>query len=174
MRAFQRSWVRTTAAIWGIALLIALLSIGLAACGYSSIGVGSLSSAVSPAQVAQPQSQTSFRHCGIVNGYGALEVVPIDTGNAAQAESCFWQAFQHCQPATLIFSMNGLHASFTHIFTIKNSHGKCLILDATKFGSITNLTSPTTVYTCVGMKRYPRALHILGCGKDGTIIVLGF
>jgi hypothetical protein len=63
MKAFQRSWVGTTT----IGLLVALLCIGIAGCGYSSVGVGSIPSTASQAQVVQLQPQTAIQHCGIVN-----------------------------------------------------------------------------------------------------------
>ena len=180
-----RSRVRTTGTVFILGLLIALLSVGLTACGYRSASISSAPSQAlltdPPAGVTQPKAPVmqypllpQVQKCGFVQGYGALKTVPIDTGRSEQAENCFWQAFQTCRPATLVFITNSLHATFTHTFTIRNDHGNCSILDATKFGSVTNAASPTTVYSCAGLKRYPRALYFLACGKDGTIIVLGF
>ncbi len=177
--------VRTTGTVFILGLLIALLSVGLTACSYRSASISSAQSQAlltdPPAGVPQPKTpviknpiQPQVQQCGFVQGYGALKTVPIDTGRSKQVENCFWQAFQTCRPATLVFITNSLHATFTHTFTIQNSHGNCSILDATKFGSVTNSASPATVYSCAGLKRYPRALYFLACGKDGTIIVLGF
>ena len=177
--------VRTTGTVFILGLLIALLSVGLTACSYRSASISSAQSQAlltdPPAGVTQPKAPViqnpilpQVQKCGFVQGYGALKTVPIDTGRSEQAENCFWQAFQTCRPATLVFNTNSLHATFTHTFTIQNSHGTCSILEATKFGSVTNAASPATVYSCAGLKRYPRALYFLACGKDGTIIVLGF
>ncbi len=180
-----RREVRTTGTVFILGLLTALLSVGLTACSYSSASISSAQSQAlltdPPVGLTQPKTpviknpiQPQVQQCGIVQGYGALKTVPVDLGRSRQAENCFWQAFQTCRPATLVFITNSLHATFTHTFTIHNDHGSCSILDATKFGSITNSASPTTVYSCAGLKRYPRALYFLACGKDGTIIVLGF
>ena len=171
--------VRTTGTIFILGLLIALLSVGLTACSYRSASISSAQSQAlltdPPAGVTQPKAPVIQNpECDFVQGYGALKTVPVDTGRSEQAGNCFWQAFQTCRPAALIFITNSLHATFTHTFTIQNSHGNCSILEATKFGSVTNAASPATVYSCAGLKRYPRALYFLGCGKDGTIIVLGF
>src|SRR5262245_37182701 len=100
-----RPWARTTGTVFILGLLIALLSVGLAACGYGGV---SISSMVSQAQVDQPQArtqvQTKVKNCGTVAGLGFLKV-PVDDTGAAAAESCFWRAFQHCQPAMLAFIM---------------------------------------------------------------------
>ena len=165
-------------------LLVALLSMGLVACGNELAGnsstqsqaqVSKASSAVQPrAGGRQEPVQPQVQKCGFVQGYGALKTVPIDTGSAEQAENCFWQAFQSCHPAMLIFVTSSLHATFTHTFSIRNDNGQCSIQDSTSSGSNTSPASPSTTYTCSGVKRYPRALYFLACGKDGTIVVLGF
>jgi hypothetical protein len=175
MKAFQRSWVGTTT----IGLLVALLCIGIAGCGYSSVGVGSIPSTASQAQVVQLQPQTAIQHCGIVHSYGVLQPVPIDLGNALKAENCFWQAFQHCRPATLIFLSStrlrpGIGNTFVRTFAIHNVNGSCSISDARQEGPSARSLSQVTIYACSGLKRFPRALYVVGCGKDGTIIVLGF
>ena len=151
-------------------LLIALASMGLAACGYPSANI---SSTLSHAQAAQSQSQTQVQQCGFVQGYGAFEAVPIDTGGM-RAETCFWQAFQHCHLATLVFITNNFfNTSLIHTFTIHNDHGRCLISDARQSRVFANPPSSAAIYICAGLIRYPRALDFLACGKDGTILVIG-
>src|SRR5216684_3064467 len=148
---------------WSVALitglLIALASAGLAACGYN----GSTPS-------TQPQSQ--LQKCGFVHGFGTLEVVPKDLGGE-QAENCFWQAFQHCRPATLVFITSSLHTTLIHTFTVHTGNSLCLITDAKQFGVVSNPHAPATIYTCTGLIRHPRALDILSCGQEGTVVVLG-
>ena len=151
---------------WSVALttgiLIAFASAGLVACGYNS-------STQSSASLTQPQPQ--LQKCGFVFGFGALELVPRDLG-AEQAENCFWQAFQHCRPATLVFN-TGARAKFTstlkHTFTTYNENGACLIADVKQIGSSSN----AKISICSGLVWHPRALDVLSCGQEGTVTVLG-
>jgi len=89
-----------------------------------------------------------------------------------QAESCFWQAFQHCRPATLAFTAGAsakFHTTLKHTFTIHNENGTCLITDVQQIGASSN----TTNSICTGLVRHPRALDVLSCGQEGTVAVLG-
>jgi len=168
-----RSWLRTTAAIVNIGLLIALLSIGLAACSNSS---ASISSTLSQAQVAQPQApiqvQTKMKNCGTVASLGRLEV-PVNDTIGAQAESCFWRAFQHCQPATLAFIMSSIDTSLIRTFTIHNNQGKCSITDARQFRIVPRPPSQAQVFTCAGLTKLAGALRFNACGKDGNVVLPG-
>ena len=87
-----------------------------------------------------PPVEPQLQKCGFVFGFGALELVPRDLG-AEQAENCFWQAFQHCRPAILVFN-TGAKAKFTstlkHTFTIYNENVACLIADVKQIGSSSN------------------------------------
>jgi len=175
-------------------LFIALASAGLVACGY----YGSTQSSASqtqpqsqgtqlrttaqttspptrviptPTQTAQPLIEPQLQPCGFVFGFGALELVPRDLGGE-QAESCFWQAFQHCRPATLVFTAGTsakFHTTLKHTFTIHNENGTCLITDVQQIGASSN----TTNSICTGLVRHPRALDVLSCGQEGTVAVLG-
>ncbi|MBA2285570.1 MAG: hypothetical protein H0W02_08815 [Ktedonobacteraceae bacterium] len=127
-------------------------------------------------QVPQ-QRQAQGQKCGIVFGYGALEVVPQDAGSP-QAEACFWQAFQHCRPATLVFNSGGIGKGIAgkrviRTFTIYKVNGTCVISDTRQESTSPNALSPATTYTCTGLLQHPRALDFIGCGRDGTIEVLG-
>src|SRR5579885_16301 len=114
-QAKQRRWQ----GIFVSGILIVVASVGLAACNYP---VSAQNSSAAQAQVNQtgtpeppirptpsPTRGTGAAPaaCGVVNGYGSLKVVPKDQG-AAQAENCFWQAFQRCQAATLVFLTSGV------------------------------------------------------------------
>ena len=164
-------WVRTTSVAFNTALLVALLTLVLAACGYNS---ASISSTLSQTQVDQPQAQTQVqtkvKQCGTVSGLGRLVVPVNDTG---AAENCFWRAFQHCQPATLVFSISSIDTSFIRTFTIHNNRGKCSITDSRQFRVVPRPPSPALVFTCAGLTRLPDGLRFAACGKDGNIIVPG-
>lgn len=185
-QAKQRRWQ----GIFVSGILIVVARVGLAACNYT---VSAQNSSAAQAQVNQtgtpeppirptpsPTRGTGAAPaaCGVVNGYGSLKVVPKDQG-AAQAENCFWQAFQRCQAATLVFLTSGVgkgitNQTFKRTFTIHQENGACVISDARQEGPALNALQPATTFTCTGLVRQPGALDVLSCGQDGTIHVLGF
>ncbi len=170
-------WFRTTSVALSTGLLIAVVSVGLAACGYNGSDQGSISSTQSLAQVIHSQSQatdsqTKVQKCGVVQGLGSLKVPVADTG-AEQAETCFWQAFQHCRPATLIFIRSGLGAALIRTFTLHNNHGSCAISDAKQQRVAPNPPSPARIFTCTGLVKLPGALRFTACGQDGDVFVAG-
>jgi hypothetical protein len=168
-----RRRVHTTGTVFILVLLVALLSVGLAACGY---GDASVSATLSQAQVAQPQArtqlQTKVKNCGTVAGLGRLEV-PVNDTIGAQAESCFWQAFQRCQPAMLTFIMSSIDTSLIRTFVIHKNRGRCSITDARQFRVVPRPPSPAQVFTCAGLTKLPGALRFNACGKDGNVVLPG-
>ncbi len=175
-----RRWFRTTSVALSTGLLIAVVSVGLTACGYNA-NQGSISSTQSPAQVidsqpqvthSQVQAQVQVQKCGVVQGLGSLKVPVADTG-AEQAETCFWQAFQHCHPATLIFIRSGLGAALIRTFTLHTNHGSCSISDAKQQRVAPNPPSAAKIYTCTGLVKLPGALRFTACGQDGDVFVAG-
>ncbi len=190
MQQVTRYWgLQQWSVVLATGLLIALASTGLAACGYNGSPQSSTPSTQpqtqgtrSSGQVTRPQIQgtrpptqmtpSRAQQCGAVQGYGRLEVVPIDNG-AEQAENCFWLAFQHCQPATLIFITNNLATKLIRTFEIHDNHGTCSISDARQQRIASTPPAPATIYTCAGLIRHPRALDFTACGQDGTVVVLG-
>lgn len=181
--------LRRWSVVFTSGLVIALAGAGLVACGYNGSAQSSSPSTQPQSQVTspptrvipasthttQPLVQSQLQKCGFVHGYGALEVVPKDLGGE-QAESCFWQAFQHCRPATLVFTTSvsaKVPITLMHTFMIHNEHSNCLISDAQQFGVASNRPPLATIFTCTGLIRHPRALDILSCGQEGTVVVLG-
>jgi hypothetical protein len=159
----------TAVAVFSIGLMMALAGVGLAACGSS----GSQSSTSS----TQPQPQAQVTHlpvaaqkCGVVQGLAQLEVPPSDTG-ATQVENCFWQAFQHCRPATLVFITSSANTALIRTFTIHDENGVCSISDAKQQRIVPNPPSPAGTYTCTGLVQKPDGLHFSACGKDGDVLV---
>src|SRR5690349_17879127 len=94
---------RTLAALY-IGLLLAVIAVGIAACASSSTG----------AQSPTPTTSTQVQKCGSVrtNPRGT----PVNGATARQAENCFWQAFQKCQPASLSFTNTGVDTVAVHTF----------------------------------------------------------
>lgn len=175
--------------------LIGLASAGLAACGYngsirSGAPVTQQSSASATRQsstsVTRPQTQgtqppqqgeAQAQQCGVVFASGTLLTVPRDE-TSIQVEDCFWLAFQHCRPATLVFTTSGIAKgtageAFTRTFTIHSANGACTISDMLQKGLFPHALLLVATSTCTGLRREPNALEFLSCGQDGTVSVLG-
>lgn len=185
-----RRWFCRAPALLSIGLLIALASIGLAACGYNGSNPGSSPSTQPQAQVTQPStqvkhtsvqvtrsptqvtlSQTHVQKCGIVQGLGRLEVpVGVDTG-AQRVEACLWQAFQHCHPAALVFISSSPGTALIRTFTISSNNGACSISDARQQRIASNPPSAAGTYTCTGLVQKSGGLLFTACGKDGDVLV---
>jgi hypothetical protein len=164
-------------ALLSIGLLIALVSVGLAACGYQGSNPGSSPSTQPQAQVTHSPtqvtpSQTQVQKCGIVQGLGSLEA-PVGVTGAEQVENCFWQAFQHCHPATLVFITSSPGMTLTRTFTIHNNNGTCSVSDAMQQRIASNPPSPAGTYTCAGLTQQPGELLFSACGQDGDVVVSG-
>ena len=90
------------------ALLCVVIGVGLSSCG-SNAGSGSGS-----AQNPTPTTQAQVQKCGKVqtNPRGVV----LKATDAKQAEDCFWQAFQKCSPASLVYTLAGVdgHNSYVH------------------------------------------------------------
>jgi hypothetical protein len=165
--ALQQRLCGTPAAL-NIWLLIAVISIAVAACGNSGSHQGNPPSTQSFTQVANTSS--SIQKCGIVQGPGSLKV-PIADSGAEQAENCFWLAFQHCNSATLVYIQGGIDPSLIRTFTIHNEIGKCLISDTKQLRIVANLPSVPETSICAGLIQRPNGLDFYACGKDGDVFV---
>jgi hypothetical protein len=157
-------------AMLSIGFMMVLAGVGLAACGYSASNQGS-----SPSTHSQPQAQVTHppvpvQKCGIVQGLAHLEVPPSDTG-AERAENCFWQAFQRCRPATLVFITSSVDTALIRTFTIHNDNGACSISDAKQQRIVPHPPVPAGTYTCAGLLQKTDGLHFSACGKDGDVLV---
>ena len=167
-----RRWLCTIIAALSIGLLIALVSTGLAACGYSGSNEGSTSSTQHQPQAQVTHLPAQVRECGIVQGLARLEV-PVDDNGAQQAENCFWQAFQHCRPTTLVFITTSVDTALIRTFTIHNNKGACSISDARQLRVVPNQPSAARTYTCTGLVQQQHSLRFFSCGEDGDVVVPG-
>lgn len=158
----------------GLVLLIALL----VSCGTYASGQGAQPQASSTASSQGTQSPIStptptvssrVQNCGRVET--ALNGQPSDTNKAKLSENCFWQAFQHCQPATLNFAEHSLDTEANHTFTIKSNNGKCLVSDTVKNYIVPNHLTSTRTYTCGNLLMQADGLHFASCGSIGSIHV---
>lgn len=171
-----RPWLVGFSAVF----VLVLTSTSLAACSPTNTPQRGTSAAQGQTQASQTptQSQPKEQNCGLVSGYGTLESVPRDPGSP-QVEACFWQAFQHCRPAILVFITSGVekgaaNRAFRRTFTIHLEQSACVIYDARQEGPSLTALQPAETFTCTGLAQQQNALDIISCGEDGTIRVLGF
>jgi hypothetical protein len=94
---------------------------------------------------------------------------------AQGAERCFYQAYKHCQGATLGFVLMGIDTSDTYDFMVEpKSSGGCALaaVDTYFFASGGGRTTVKT-YTCSGAMPQADVLVVQGCGTVGDITVSG-
>ena len=156
-RAAQKRLSRTFI-ILSLGLFVLVIGVGLSACGSNSTGSGG-----SP-PTAAPQAQK----CGTIQTQpnGNLP----NTSSAQQATNCFWQSFQQCHVASLIYTATGVDTVTTHTFTIQNNGGHCSVVDMVKHQVIPSPPIAKT-YTCSGVTQKADGLHFAACGSDGNIVV---
>lgn len=142
-------------------MILALLMLVLSACGSNVGGQGSTPTPTAPLQVQK---------CGTVQSLHSY-IPPADQQMVKQAENCFWQAFQQCQPATLTYSQNELDTGTVHTFTLKSAAGKCAITDGVQHYIAPRPPGNTTTYACSDVKLQTDGLYIFSCGDVGTVIV---
>ncbi len=141
---------------------IALLMIVLSACGSNSSNMGS--------QGPNPTPTLQVQHCGTLHSL-RFQIVPADQNIAKQAENCFWQAFQQCQPATLTYTQSGIDTGTVHTFSLKSINGMCSISDGVQHFIAPNPPGAAKTYTCSDVKLQSDGLHILSCGAVGTVLI---
>lgn len=159
VQCWVRSWLPMISIISRMGLLIVLLSAGLAACAFNQ-RTQSGSTAT---------SSTHTQQCGKVQTgpQGTL----LDAAAAKQATNCFWQAFQHCHAASLIFSSSGSDTAMIRTFTVENDHAQCSISDAVQDVMGPNPPAAGKTYICLGLEQESKGLHFASCGEDGDIFV---
>ena len=135
-------------------LLLMILSLELVACG-SSTGGGN--------------TPTQAQKCGTVQT--TPRSIPRDVTKAKQASDCFWQAYQKCSPASLVYTLTGIDTVKTRTFTVQRNNGYCTVSDAVRFAIVPAPLSTAKTYTCTGVAQMPDGLHFSGCGDDGDVVV---
>ena len=110
------------------------------------------------------------QQCGAVHAMHAV-LSPMDLSMAQGVEDCFWQAFQQCHSATLVFTQSDSEAGDINTFSLQSQNGICKVADSVQhFSTLHALKSPIA-YTCSGIQKQGDGLHILSCGVLGTILI---
>ncbi|EFH85311.1 hypothetical protein [Ktedonobacter racemifer] len=156
-RYFQQCRWTTQRAVAPMLLFCILVVVGVAACG----------STVEGAQ--NPTPPLHVRKCGSVQT--SPRGLPLNATMAKQAESCFWQAYQKCQPAMLGFASRSIDTVALHTFSIRPSDQNCSVTDAMQHAIVPAKLSAVKTYTCTGVAAKPDGLHFSGCGDEGDVIM---
>ncbi len=136
----------------------------LAACGANASATGGSSVQTATATPA-PTKQ-----CGTVRSLGKV-VLPSYTKNAQGVEDCFWQAYQQCSPATLVYSQNGVDTATIHTFSLKSLNGKCVITDTLQHVIFPRTPKPGVSDTCASLTQQADGLHFQTCQNEGDVVV---
>ena len=157
---------------YGTARLFSLLTVGIIAIFISAALVACGSSTGSGGS-ATPTTQAQTQNCGTIET--TPRGMPMNQTTAQQSENCFFQTYQHCQNATLVYGLHGVDTSVVRTFTIENHNGRCTILDAMQHSIAPAPLSPAKTFQCSTVSMQADGLHITGCGQDGdngSIVIL--
>jgi len=97
--------------------------------------------------------------------------VVLKATDAKQAEDCFWQAFQKCSPASLVYTLASVDTVTIRTFTIQSNGDHCSPVDAVQHTIVPAPLSAAKTYTCTGVTHKPDGLHFSSCGVDGDVVV---
>lgn len=157
---------------------LAILLFFLAACGTNAnttttgSGNGNSNPAQTPTAPAATPTTQSAQKCGTIHSMRML-VVPADESNAKKVEDCFWQAYQQCHPATMIYSQGSVDTVTIHTFSLKSQNGGCVITDALQNQVVPHPAQSAGSHQCSGLQQQTDGLHFLSCAGEGDILVPG-
>lgn len=105
---------------------------------------------------------------------GSVDVMPNGhvRGDAAPAENCLWQAYVHCQAASLTYNWAGTDTGESHHIRIGPSSAQgCLVVDRRTSYSAIGGGYPrlSPVVDCVGIQPSANGLMVKGCSSEGDI-----
>jgi hypothetical protein len=141
-----------------------LLGFFLAACGSNSTTTGGGQPTPTPTRPAPAVN------CGQIQSR-ANGIAPANKAAAQQAAQCFYQAYQKCQPATLVYSSIGVDAGVIHNLAVKNANGSCTVSDGWQHYVAPRPPSSAITYSCASMNMQTDGLHIAACGQAGSIVI---
>lgn len=144
----------------GLTLLLLLL----AACGTQA---STLTGSNNQAATATP---LPLQHCGTIYTLGQQKT-PTDQKAAKTAEDCFWQAYQQCHPATLVYSQASVDTAMVHNFALQKQNGKCIIIDALQHVIVPHAPQSAGNSTCTSLTQQADGLHVSACNHEGNVLV---
>ncbi len=87
-----------------------------------------------------------------------------------EVTNCFWQAYQHCQAASMQLTFMGVDAGVQHLFTIQKQGSTCALTDGAQSYNIGMHSTPTT-FACTSVAMGWDGMHITGCKNEGTFVI---
>ena len=113
-----------------------------------------------------PGNPTQATACGTVTSTEALSKT---ASKAMNAGTCFLQAYQKCQAATLIYIDQDRFLPQDHEKTTRT-----LTVDAPtcKVSEVVQTPSNSATYTCDKMEGVRGSLRLFSCGADGTFLLI--
>lgn len=107
--------------------------------------------------------------CGSINVTGPTGLQ--SPGQAQQDENCFYQAYQHCTPATLGATFMGVDAGSVDKFATAPAASGCAVKATVTHYIVPSNNTPTPqVYTCASLTQSSNGLT-LTCESLGTITI---
>jgi hypothetical protein len=149
----RRTWA--AGALSGALVLLCIV----AACGTSASSQGPGATTPLPTQ-----------NCGTLHSnYAGL--MQADKAVAQQDETCFFNAYKQCHPATLIYESFGLDAGSINHLAVKSANGSCSLADGVQHYIAPNPPRGTITYACASASMQADGLHIASCGDAGDVLV---
>lgn len=108
--------------------------------------------------------------CGSATG-GHSGVVSSTKSSTQKAVTCFYHAYQQCQPATLTFTTFAVDTGAVNHLSVKDGNSSCAIQDSVQHYIAPNPPGTATMYTCSTMIMQADGLHIQQCGTLGTVLI---
>ncbi|HEV2583276.1 MAG TPA: hypothetical protein VGT44_20620 [Ktedonobacteraceae bacterium] len=147
---------------WRIGALFCALAVlfVVAACSSGTSGQGGSSTA----------TPLTTQNCGSLHSTVA-GLLQADKAVAQQDETCFYQAYKQCHPATLTYQAASLDTGAIHHFSITARSGSCTLTDGFQHYIAPNPPGGAITYTCAAVQMQSDGLHITACGNAGDVVI---
>jgi hypothetical protein len=122
---------------------------------------------------AQTCFQVTGQGIGFGGACGSVSVLGgrVTSGDPQQVESCFYQAYQQCSPATMSATLSGVDAGTKHTFSLQGFPGNCAIQDERQTFVVPRPSGPATTVSCAGLSDTGNGLLFSSCGAFGDILI---
>lgn len=115
-------------------------------------------------------------NCGTIYVYAGNEPVydaNVKRDTVRASADCFWNAYQHCQTATLIVHQEGIDTSITSMFIVDRQQESCILTDTMQETSANfgGSQSPYKIYTCSALLRNGYDFDFNNCGKLSNLSI---
>jgi hypothetical protein len=140
-----------------------MLVVAFAACGSNATDLGG-----QPGPTATAPLRT--QNCGTLHS-NISGLLQADKSSAMQDETCFFNAYKQCHPATLTYQVTSLDTGVFNNLAVKNSNGSCSLTDGVQHFIAPKPPGAATTYTCSSASMEADGLHIISCGDAGDLLI---